>query len=145
MVPLTLLERQVIEIKADTDTEIGKAIPSLTKTAHMPDFDYPITAIHDDDYAKSRGFRGNLVGGSFLAGYVLQMLYRYFGRSWTAGGTIDVSFIGGGAISGDAVEAKGRIIDKVQDSSETRLFLDVKLENLTTGKTILVGKASCLI
>jgi hypothetical protein len=60
-------------------------------------------------------------------------------------GTPDVSFIGGDAISGDAVEAKGTVIDKLEDASGSRLFLDVRLENLSTGQTIVVGKAGCLI
>lgn len=132
-------------MKADRNAEIGTEIPRLDKIAHMPGFDHEITAIHDDEYAKSRGFRGNLVGGSLLLGYVLQMLYKHFGSDWMTYGTIDVSFIGAGAISGDKLRASGILTEKKEEESGMRLFLDVGLDNLTTGKKIVVGRAGCLI
>ena len=132
-------------MKADRNTEAGMMIPPLEKIAHMPEFDYEITAMHDDEYARKRGFRGNLVGGGFLIGYVLQMLYNYFGAEWMKCGKIDVSFIGGGAISGDRLEATGMIVEKVEAGSGQRLFLDLWLDNHTSGKKILVGKASCRV
>jgi hypothetical protein len=132
-------------MKADRNAEAGFMIPPLEKIAHMPEFEYEITAIHDDGYARKRGFRGNLVGGGFLIGYVLQMLYNYFGADWMKYGKIDVSFIGGGAVSGDRLEANSMIVEKAGAGSDERLFLDVWLNNHTTGKKILVGKASCRV
>ncbi|MFH1488565.1 MAG: hypothetical protein ABII06_06660, partial [Pseudomonadota bacterium] len=89
--------------QADRDMEIGRELPPFDKTAFMPESDHEVTAMHDDEYAQSRGFRGNLVGGSLLLGYVVQMLYKHFGAHWMSRGKIDVSFIGGGAITGDSL------------------------------------------
>lgn len=132
-------------MKADRDAEVGFNIPSHKKLAHAPSYEEEVTTIHDDEHARKRGFRGNLVGGSLLLGYTLQMLYRYFGEDWMAHGIIEVSYIGGGAIDGDEIEGNGVITEKKMEDSGVRLFLDVWLDNTTTGKKILVGKASCRV
>ncbi len=132
-------------MKADRNVEVGGEIPSLRKTAYSPKVDFEVTQIHDEDYAKARGFRGDLVGGNFLTSYVLEMLYRYFGDPWWKHGRIDVTFVGGGAVTGDKLIAKGVITSKQAEDSSVRLFLDIHLENYTTGNKILVGTASCRV
>lgn len=132
-------------MKADRNAEIGSKIPAHQKIAYAPIYENEVTTMHYDEHAQKRGFRGNLVGGSLLLGYTLQMLYKYFGADWMKYGTIDVSYIGGGAITGDQLEANGIITAKEQDDSGVKLFLDVWLDNTATGKKILVGKASCLV
>jgi hypothetical protein len=123
--------------------DAGNEIPILTKTAYMPIDPQGRNVIHTDDYARDYGMRGALIGGSTLLGYVLEMLYRYFGRNWMEHGRIKVSFIGGGAINGDELTAHGLVTAVEPEGNGTRTSLDVWLENQDQVK-ILVGQASCL-
>ncbi len=132
-------------MRADRDVTIGFNILSHQKTAHAPLYEDEVTTMHDDKHAQKRGFRGNLVGGGFLLGYTLQMLYKFFDAEWMKHGAIEVSYIGGGAIDGDEIEGNGVITDKIEEDSGVRLFLDVWIDNTTSGKKILVGKASCRV
>lgn len=122
---------------------VGEEIPSLNKTAYMPIDPEARNPIHTDDYARRFGMRGALIGGSTLLSYVLEMLYNYFGQNWLHHGKIDVSFIGGGAINGDAVTAHGLVTSAEQEAAGTRINLEVWMEN-QTGAKIVVGKASCI-
>jgi hypothetical protein len=130
--------------KITKSIKIADEIPSLTKTAHMPIDPNARNVIHTDEYAKDFGMRGALIGGSTLLNYVLEMLYNYFGQNWFYHGKISVSFIGGGAINGDLVTARGVIKAIEKEADCTRLMLDVYLENQMQGK-IVVGEASCSI
>ena len=121
---------------------VGKEIPSLTKTALMTINPEGRNPIHTDDYAKTFGMRGALIGGSTLLSYVLEMLYNHFGQNWLYHGKINVSFIGGGAINGDIVTAHGLVTSSKQEEAGTRLNLNVWMEN-QTGAKIVVGEASC--
>lgn len=123
--------------------EVGQEIPSLTKTAYMPIDPQGRNLIHTDDYAKQFGMRGALIGGSTLLSYVLEMLYNYFGQNWLYHGKINASFIGGGAINGDVLTARGLVTSTEQEEVGTRFNLDVWMEN-QTGAKIVVGQGSCI-
>ncbi len=123
--------------------KIGDEIPSLTKTAFMTIEQDARNPIHTDDYAKRFGMRGALVGGSTLLSYILEMLYSYFGLNWFTYGKIKVSFIGGGAINGDIVTARG-LINKIEpEEAGDRLILDIWMERESQDK-IVVGEATCI-
>ena len=124
--------------------EIGQEIPALQKTAYMPIDPNTRNVIHTDDYAREFGMRGALVGGSTLLSYVLEMVYGYFGYGWYTQGKIRVSYIGGGAINGDAVTARGLITALEPADGGTRVTLDVWMENQLQSK-IVVGQASCVV
>jgi len=124
--------------------KVGQEIPCLTKTAFMPMTSDQRNAIHTDDYAKEFGMRGALIGGSTLLSYVLEMLYHTFGENWFYHGKIKTSFIGGGAINGDALTAHGVVIAVEPEKIGNRLMLDIWMENQKKGK-ILVGNASCIL
>lgn len=121
---------------------VGEEIPTLTKTAYMPIDPQGRNPIHTDDFARERGMRGALIGGSTLLSYVLEMLYNHFGPNWLYHGKIKVSFIGGGAVNGDVVTAHGRVTGVEIEADGTRVRLDVWLENQTDNK-IVAGEASC--
>jgi len=131
------MERTTITIR------VGEKIPSLTKTAFMPIDPKGRNPIHTDDYARRQGLRGALIGGSILLSYVLEMLYNHFGQKWLYHGKIDVSFIGGGAINGDVLNAQGLVTSMRQEEAGTRLNLDIWMEN-QMGDKIVVGEASCI-
>lgn len=123
--------------------ENGDRIPVLHKTAYMLIDPDGRNVIHTDDYAKEKGLRGALVGGSILLSYVLEMLYNYFGTNWLYHGKINVSFIGGGAINGDNLTAAAQITEKSTADDGVLLKMDVWLET-EENKKILVGKAECI-
>ena len=125
--------------------EIDDEIPGLTKTATLREWTGESSRIHEDTYAKQMGMRGAILGGSTLYSYLLEMLYSYFGDNWFNHGEASVSFIGGGVIHGDRVLMNGVIKDKKIEDSGTRLFLDIWMENETSGNKVVVGKASCVM
>ncbi len=129
--------------KLTKSIRIGDEIPSLTRTALPPPQEGGRNIIHTDDYAKTQGMRGALIGGSTLLSYALQMLYSYFGQNWFRHGKINVSFIGGGAIGGDVLTAHGLVTSTTQEKAGTRLNLDIWIQN-QTGAKVLVGQASCI-
>ena len=120
----------------------GEEIPTLTKTASMPINPNSNNVIHTDD-AKKFGMRGALVAGSILLSYILEMLYNYFGKNWLSYGKISVSFIGGGAINGDIVTAHGLVKSVEREGTDTRLYLDIWMEN-QMGVKIVTGNANCI-
>ncbi len=121
---------------------VGEEIPPLVKTAYMPIDPDTRNVIHTDDYARSFGMRGALIGGSTLLSYVLEMLYRYFGDAWLYHGRIKVSYIGGGAINGDVVTVHGRVSGYTAEAAGERMALEVWMER-QDGQKIVVGEASC--
>ncbi len=130
--------------KTTGQPKIGDEIPALQKTAYMPIDPNTRNVIHTDEYAREFGMRGALIGGSTLLSYVLEMLYGYFGDEWYTKGRIKVSYIGGGAINGDAVTAHGLITALEPEDGGARVMLDVWMENQMQDK-IVVGQASCVV
>jgi len=129
--------------KAVKTVKVGEEIPGLLKTAYMPVDPEQRNLIHTDDYAKRAGMRGGLVGGSILLSYVMEMLYNYFGQNWLYQGKINVSFVGGGAVNGDVLTARGLVTSAEPEEGSARLKLDVWMEN-QAGIKIVVGEASCI-
>ena len=80
--------------EAQFEVDMGREIPSLTKTAYMPIDPNTRNVIHTDDYAKDFGMRGALIGGAILLSYVClpsahlgQMRHRAevrVGKPWRA-------------------------------------------------------------
>ncbi len=129
--------------KAAAPVKPGGEIPVLVKTAYMPIDLNTRNVIHTDDYARDFGMRGALIGGSTLLSYILEMLYGYFGDSWYSHGRIKVSYVGGGAINGDVLTARGVVTAVEPEASGERLRLEVWLEN-QMGNKVAVGEASCV-
>lgn len=122
---------------------LGQEIPSLTRVARLKADPEALNPIHEDEYAKNYGLRGALVPGSALLACILEMLFLYFGPNWLYHGRIRASFIGGGAIGGDVLTARGLVTGKTQEEAGARVELDVWLENQNREK-IVVGQASCI-
>jgi acyl dehydratase len=126
-----------------TALKVGDEIPILTKSAYAPIDEDARNPIHTDDYAREHGLRGALVPGSTLLSYVLEMVYNFFGENWMHHGKINVSFIGGGAINGDALTAHGSVKSIDKDGLGMRAKLDVWMVN-QKGEKVVVGEASCI-
>jgi acyl dehydratase len=48
--------------------------------------------VHDDDFARRLGFRGGLVPGVAVYGYLAVLPERRWGAAWRAGGTMSARF-----------------------------------------------------
>jgi hypothetical protein len=49
--------------------------------------------VHDDAFARRLGFRGGLVPGATVYGYLAALPERRWGRAWTTGGTMSARFL----------------------------------------------------
>ncbi len=125
---------------------VGQELPPLKKTALVRG-SYAWGSPHNAEYAtKVLGFRGALVPGVTTLAYVAEMLRRFFGPIWLERGTIDVNFIGGGAVDGDTVVAHAVITALGDEDGKTRVEMDVWLEDEAVGgQKVLAGTASCLL
>lgn len=62
--------------------------------SHAPNLSADSTgSIHDDEQARSLGFRGALIGGSVLCAYMTPLLIERFGAAWYERGFFKNSFI----------------------------------------------------
>ena len=124
--------------------EPGREIPKLIKIAKLnpPPGGYPWGSPHNEEYAKSIGFRGALVPGAKTLAYMLEMLVNFFGLAWMMGGKVAVKFIGGGVVDGEMVVCRGMVREKRTQNSTVVLVLDIWMEN-ELGEKVIVGEASC--
>jgi hypothetical protein len=127
------------------DIQIGQEIPRLIKKAKLtpPRGGYPWGSPHNEEYAKSLGFKGPLIAGSTALAYISESMLHFFGEGWIKGGKLDVSFIGG-VVDGETVTVKGFLREKVSEDSAFRLVIDVWMEN-EDGEKVITGTASGLI
>ena len=121
----------------------GQEIPSLTKIARMPEDREIINPVHEESYAKKIGLRGALIGGPVLLASVSEMLYKFFGQKWLTQGKIKINYIGGGALDGDRLLARGQISKVTTENGDRRIELEVWVEKENQEK-IVVGQASCI-
>ena len=133
-----------------TDIRPNEYLPAKRLTAYMatPDGGWPEGSVHDDKYAiEVLGLRGGLVGGVTLFAYLEEMLGSFFGPTWLTGSTMDVKFIAGGAVNGDELTLRGRVLSvDVIDSERRRAELEVAIDNQTTGgNSVVVGTASVVL
>jgi acyl dehydratase len=130
---------------ANRDMKVGDELPPLTKKVKLtvPPGGYPWGSPHNQEYAKSLGYKGAIVSGVLTLTYMSECLRRFFGKGWVKGGKVDVSFVGG-VIDGETVVVKGIIKDKQMENSMIRLVLDVWMEN-EEGQKVVVGSASGLV
>ena len=126
------------------DSLVGSEIPPLTKEAYQSSLhtqDFLDDSIHDDDYAKSRGYTGPLVSAYVLNEYLSEMLVNFFGPGWLQGGSISLVFVKPGVQEGDIITCRGIIADVAKGDADMRLNLDIWIEK-GTGVKVVMGNAS---
>ena len=126
----------------------AEQLPSLAKIARMtpPPGGHKWGSPHNDEYARQvLGLRAGLVPGNTTMCYVGEMLRLFFGLAWLEKGVMDISFVGGGAVSQDPVTARGEVRRRLPEGATTRLEVDVRLENHATGQPAILGSASCTL
>jgi hypothetical protein len=129
-----------------TALQVGDELTPMQRKALMkpPPGGHKWGSPHQDKYAREvLGLRGGLVPGVSTMAYVEEMLGRYFGPSWLERGSLEVRFVGGGAIQDDDVTARARVTARERDDDGERLDLEVWLEDANIdGKAVVVGTAS---
>jgi len=93
----------------------------------------------DEDFAKKTPLGGTIAHGMLILAYVSQMMSIAFGRSWLAGGKLNVRFKTP-ARPGDTITVSGKICKLNKSGEQTFINCDVLCSN-QKGETIITGVA----
>ncbi len=128
------------------ETPIGSEVARITKTAAVasPSIRRGGTQIHTDEYARQMGFKGALVQGLVLLGYMTEMLVQAFGEAWFEKGRVKVRFRRP-IYSGEEVVIRAQLKEKRTEQERVVLVLDLSVESQEDGRVAVVGEASCLM
>jgi len=94
----------------------------------------------DEDFAKKTPLGGTIAHGMLILAYVSQMMSAAFGRSWLAGGKLNVRFKTP-ACPGDTITVSGRISRIEKGEGQTLIHCDVLCRN-QNGETVITGGTS---
>jgi 3-hydroxybutyryl-CoA dehydratase len=94
----------------------------------------------DEDFAKKTPLGGTIAHGMLILAYVSQMMSAAFGRSWLAGGKLNVRFKTP-ARPGDTITVSGRISRIEKGEGQTLIHCDVLCRN-QNGETVITGGTS---
>lgn len=94
----------------------------------------------DEDFAKKTPLGGTIAHGMLILAYVSQMMSAAFGRSWLAGGKLNVRFKTP-ARPGDTITVTGRISRIERSEGQTLIHCDVLCRN-QNGEAVITGETS---
>ncbi|MBA7674477.1 hypothetical protein ES703_82691 [subsurface metagenome] len=94
----------------------------------------------DEDFAKKTPLGGTIAHGMLILAYVSQMMSAAFGRSWLAGGKLNVRFKTP-ARPGDTIAVTGRISRIERSEGQTLIHCDVLCRN-QNGEAVITGETS---
>jgi len=94
----------------------------------------------DEDFAKKTPLGGTIAHGMLILAYVSQMMSAAFGRSWLAGGKLNVRFKTP-ARPGDTITVSGAISRIEKSEGQTLIHCDVLCRN-QNGETVITGETS---
>jgi len=94
----------------------------------------------DEDFAKKTPLGGTIAHGMLILAYVSQMMSAAFGRSWLAGGKLNVRFKTP-ARPGDTIVVSGTISRIEKGEGQTLIHCDVLCRN-QNGETVITGGTS---
>ena len=93
----------------------------------------------DEDFAKKTPLGGTIAHGMLILAYVSQMMTAAFGRSWLAGGKLNVRFKNP-ARPGDTITVSGKILKVEKGEGQTFINCDVLCHN-QNGEPVITGEA----
>ena len=124
----------------------GMNLPEIKKLVTQPNINLYAEAsqdfnpIHiDEDFAKKTPLGGTIAHGMLILAYVSEMMSIAFGRSWLAGGKLNVRFKTP-ARPGDTITVSGKICKLDKGGEQTFINCDVLCSN-QKGETIITGVA----
>ena len=94
----------------------------------------------DEDFAKKTPLGGTIAHGMLILAYVSQMMSAAFGRSWLAGGKLNVRFKTP-ARPGDTITVTGRISKIERSEGQTLIHCDVLCRN-QNDEAVITGETS---
>jgi len=96
-----------------------------------------VGSIHDDAKAQEMGYRGGLVGGSMVMGYMSRLMGETFGERWATDGTMQ-AHLRRPLYEGDDARVEGTVTGVADGRVEVELrVIDPE------GKVCAVASASC--
>ena len=124
----------------------GMSLPGLKKTITQQNINLYAEAsgdfnpIHiDEDFAKKTPLGGTIAHGMLVLAYISQMMGVAFGRSWLAGGRLNVRFKAP-ARPGDTITVSGKVRKLEKDRKQSIVNCDVVCSN-QKGEAIITGEA----
>jgi acyl dehydratase len=121
--------------------EVGDELPPASVTAHNNSLN-STNKIHDDDVARTYGFKGGLVPGVTVYAYAVAPLAAQLGVRWLTGGEATIAFINP-LYEGERAVSHATVTALESTSRGERVVLDVRTEN-PTGQRCATGIASVL-
>lgn len=100
-------------------------------------------SIHDEEYARSMGYKGGLVPGPTNLAYITRRLVDFFGPIWVEGGRIALRF-SRPAYDGEQVTVHAIVRERQEREGGAELSLDCWLED-PEGKRCVEGSACCTV
>lgn len=97
----------------------------------------------DEDFAKKTPLGGTIAHGMLILAYVSQMMSAAFGRSWLAGGKLNVRFKTP-ARPGDTITVSGKICKLDKSGGQTLVICDVLCSN-QKGESVITGEAKMAV
>ncbi|HJM74510.1 MAG TPA: hypothetical protein QGI71_01405 [Dehalococcoidia bacterium] len=95
-------------------------------------------SIHDDEKAREMGYRGGLVPGVTVLGYMSRMMREHFGDAWTADGSFS-ALIRRPVYEGDEISVEGRASTP---GSGDRVSVSLRVLD-SEGSVCATAEASC--
>lgn len=125
----------------------GENLPPLVKNITQENINLYAQAsgdfnpIHiDEDFAGKTPLGGTIAHGMLILSYLSQMMTIAFGKSWLAGGKLNVRFKEP-ARPGDVITASGNIRNIEPEGNEIRVTCNVLCQN-QRGEVVITGESS---
>ncbi len=124
----------------------GMSLPEIKKSITQENINLYAEASHDfnpihidKEFARNSPFGGTIAHGMLILAYVSQMMTAAFGRSWLAGGKLNVRFKAP-ARPGDVITVSGKICKL--DKSEKHTLVECEILCSTQqGEAVITGEA----
>lgn len=130
------------------DIKVGDEIPvdirrSITREAvnKWAEVSVDFNPLHvDPEYGKTTPFGGNISHGTLTITFITEMMTRWLGNGWLAGGQLkEMKFVAPVKL-GDTVRPRGKVTAKREEAGRKLVECEVWLETQAGTQTI-VGKA----
>lgn len=100
--------------------------------------------VHTDAYARKLGFKGALVPGVTLMGYITEMLTGLFGETWFEHGALSV-FFRSPVYHSEHVVISGVLRERSEQQGSPHVVLDISMQRPSDGRVVVTGQAACHI
>lgn len=132
------------------ELDIGFQIPPVVKEItqekinNYAEASEDFNPIHvDEEFAAKSMFKGTIAHGLLSLAYISEMMSKWLGKGWLAGGQLEVTFLVP-VRPGDTISARGTVMEKVEEAGNRYVICDVFCEN-QKGNKVITGKAKGLV